>query len=484
MRVVRTIGIWLALLGSSAAAAQSAQPAPPESAGGVVGPYAVVGAHESFGAFGAFGTDDAMRRARSSQELLTEFEGRFAVMDSVLFRLPSNRIETFDVTVTDRERNERIAAIDELVEANIRAMKARTGLDLRGQTYVRPGRNLSYDPDDPLVAYNAKVQVELEWNIFHSSIYKRASKIRELRLQGEISQLEHERDALEELLFLQKMQTRYHYYGRLLTVLNLHSENLKLLMETQLYLLQHGKISSDDLLKLISEQAEIERQLIAIKTDSVVTELPAYVSASCVSIADTAAFMECIRSEQRDLRKLSLRKELLEVQRKNINYLQTMDILPFARYSYYNRENVRNTYNIDVGVSFKIPLSGETARKRRALRAEQRVVDYEMEQIEPQVNREVVALLRELDNFNENIYGEFRRMTSLKEYIRMRLDSYANVAGEYSRLDRLQEYNAYLQAWERMLAYTYQRDCQLIDLQTYLTEAPIGQFLRYDDLYE
>ena len=417
------------------------------------------------------------------QRTLDRFDARFAAMDSLVFGSQTyDATEEYDYAATDFIVSQRVEAVDEAVEAHISAMKAKTGLDIRGQTYVRPGQNINYDPDDPLVAYNAKVQAELEWNIFHSSIYKRASKIRELRLEGELRQLEYERDALEETIFRQKMTVRYRYYGRMLSLLNVHAENLKLLMETQVFLLQNGKISSDDLLKLISEQAETERQLIAIKTDSVVSELPAGRGVAYISVADTAALMACIRDENRDLRKLAMRDELLRVQRKNIDYLQTMDILPFARFSYYNRPNTRNTHNIDIGVSFKIPLSSETARKRRAIQAERNVVQYEQQRVTAQTEREVEMLLRDLENYNENIYGEYSRMANLKKYLQMRIDSYGNVAGEYSRIDRLQEYNAYLQAWERMLTYAYQRDCRLIELQSYVTDQPVSRFLVFQEL--
>lgn len=414
-----------------------------------------------------------------TNRILERYDSRFEVMDSLVFRMPADTLASvaLDYAEIDFIVKERVEAIDEAVDAQIREMKARTGLDIRGQAYVRPGNQISYDPDDPLVAYNAKLQAELEWNIFHSSLYKRATKIRELQLEGELRQLEYERDALAETIFRQKRSVRYRYYGRLLTVLGVHAENLRLLMQTQIYLLRNGKISSDDLLKVINEQAEVERQLIAIKSDSIVTPLPANVGIAYIKVADTASLMQYIREEHRDVRKLAMREELLGVQRKKTDYLQTMDILPFARVSYYNRPNVHNTHNIDVGLSFKIPISAETARKRRAIRAEQSVVRIEQQRTCEQIEREVTALLRDIENYNENIYGEYERMVSLKSYIAMRKEGYRNVAGEYSRIDRLQEYNVYLQAWERMLTYAYQRDCQLMELQSYLSDEPVSRYL-------
>lgn len=414
----------------------------------------------------------------ASQQLLEAYESRFALMDSLVFRLPVLEADSVRMHFVVSER---VAEIDRAVEAQIAAMKARTGLEVRGQAYIRPGAGLSYDPEDPLVAYNAKFQVDLQWNIFQSSLHKRTSKIRELRIKGEISQMEHERRALQETLLLQRLSARDQYYGQLLTLLYIHADNLSVLMNTQKYLLANGKISSDDLLKLISEQAEIERQRIALEVDSVIA-IPAHPSATRLVSIDTAALMMHIRQGNRDLKKLALRQDLLEAQRKNIDYLQTMSIHPFVRFSYYNRENVPNTHNLDVGVSFVIPLSAETARQRKALKVEQGVMDYERLLATEQIDREVQALLYDIHNYNENIRGEYERMLRLKDYLDMRSTSYANVAGEYSRIDRLQEYNAYLQAWERMLSYAYQRDSKLIDLQRYAEDEPISKFLFFTEL--
>lgn len=377
---------------------------------------------------------------------------------------------------------ERVQAVDNVTEAQISAMKNKTGLDLKGQVYVRPGKGTSYDPDDPLVAYNAKIQAELEWDIFHSSIYKRTSKIKELRLQGEIRQLDYARDDLSETILLQKQLVRNRYYGKLLTVLNIHAENLQLLMETQLYLLEHGKISSDDLLKIINEQTELERQLIAIKADSVINPLPATTSVAYISLTDTLGIIQSINDNNFELKRLGLRHDLLDVQRHNIDYLQTMNIQPFVRYSYYNRANVHNTSNLDVGVSFIIPISNETSKRRKTIAAEQEVLRYEQQQLEGETSKEIYLVFQELEIYNENIHGEYLRMQSLKDYLDMRTHSYNNVDGEYSRINRLNEYNAYLQAWERMLDYAYRRDCKLIELQSYLLTEPITRYIQFSEL--
>lgn len=420
-----------------------------------------------------------------SREVIIRFEERFAAMDSLIF---ADRIDVVQMpfAIADSSSVSRVAArseeIDRVTEAEIRAMRARTGLELRGQAYARPGRQISYDPDDPLVAYNAKLQLELNWDLFNSSIYKRRSKSEELRLKGELRQTDAEREEREQTLYAQSRAMRNSHYGRMLSLLKVHAANLQLLMETQVYLLQNGKISSDDLVKIINEQSEIERRLVALEADTTVHELPVSPSATYVSVPDTAALFECICTDNRNMRRLELQQQLLEAQRKNTDYVQTMFFAPFVRWSYYNRYMARNTYNIDVGVSFRLPLSVETARKRRVIAAEKNAVIYEQQQSSDILLRDARDLLRELESNNKNMYGEFERMKSLKEYLSMRTESYRNVAGDYSRVERLTEYNAYLQAWERLLGYAYQRDCLLIELQEYIPERPISDFLIFQEL--
>lgn len=428
--------------------------------------------------------DVVLENTPVTYNMLDRFEERFAVMDSLIFRNnPDIRYTTsIDTAFHAFSDTARIEAIDRATAARIGAMKSKTGLDFRGQVYVRPGKQLSYDPDDPLVAYNAKAQAELQWNIFQSAAYKRKGKTREIMLKGELEQLNYVNNDLQEQLLVLKQQLRTIYYGQLLSVITTHAENVRLLMETQLYLLEHGKISGDDLLKLINEQSELERQLISIKADSVIDPLEPATSAAYITVADTAGIFRNIQSHNVDLRRLGLRHEILGQQRKNLDYLQTMAIQPFARFSYYNREHVHNTYNLDVGVSFTLPISREVSKKKQELRAEQDVVLYEQDCISSETEKAIFLSFHDLEIYNENILGEHLRMNNLKKFLDMRTHSYSNVDGEYSRIARLQEYNAYLQSWERLLDFVYRRDCILLDLQRYLLTEPVTNYIQFQEL--
>lgn len=418
-----------------------------------------------------------------TQELLQRFEQRFAILDSIVFKKQESDFypNDFDSVFFEFAKEERVSAIDAETKAKVSEMKNKTGLAFRGQAYVRPGAGVSYDPDDPLVSYNAKLQAEINWNIFNSSVYKRGSKRKAIEIQGELEQLNYVKSDLDEQIIEQRQILRNKYYGRLLYVINIHNENVKLLMETQIYLLEHGKISGDDLLRLINQQTELERQLISIKADSVVTELPAPVTIAYIIKTDTAGIFRSIKENNIELKKLDLRHELLKTQKHLTDYVQTMDILPFVRYSYYNRPYVDNTYNLDAGFSFVIPISGEVAKKRKVYTAGEAVLDYEQKILEGETTKGIYLTFHDLEIYNENILGEYQRMNALREFLDMRKNSYSNVDGEYSRLNRLEEYNAYLQAWERLLEYTYRRDMILLDLQRYLLRDPLSNYIQFKE---
>ncbi len=410
-----------------------------------------------------------------AEKLLTEYEERFVVMDSLLFGSTSQS-GTSPTGVSFVEPR-RMDAIDNWTEALIEAEKSKTGLEISGQSYYRPGNGFGYDSDDPLAAYNFKAQAELQWHIFQSSLYKRALKIRELRLKGDIAQFEVEKEAINQTIINQKLDSRRKHDALLLPLLQHHSDNLSVLTSTQAYLLQNGKISSDDLLKLMSDKAEIDRQLTTIKSDSLIKERILSPECSLVMV-DTLGLLNHIRSSHHDLVKLALQAELLGVRQESIDYLQTMSISPFARYAWYNRPAASSSTNIDIGVSFKIPLSFETSKERKALKAEQEKVIQQQQILREQLENEVSLILLELHSYNESIRGEHERFNKIKAYMADRNNSYKNRIGEYNRLSRLMEYNACLASWEKLINYEYQRDCKLIDLQSYVMDQPITDFVK------
>ena len=407
--------------------------------------------------------------------LLGKFQQRYAVMDSLLANLGRRNSNTQGEQITSVH----IVPDDvfhNLNKADIDALKAQNGLQTTGQLYVRPGKGLSYDPDDPLVAYNAKAQVEVNWDFFQSSYYRRKQKIKLITTRNELERMQYERDALLETIADEHVRIRHIDYSYLLGVLKEHSINLALLTSTQSYLLKTESISSDELLKLISEKAELDRQIVSIEADSVyqprITQMPENIA------IDTTSVLSYIRSYYYDVRRLSLQREVLQVELENTNFLSTTHIMPFARLSYYNRYKAHNTQNFDVGISWRIPLSFDTSKKRKAIVARQDVIDAQYAQTTSAIEKQLKLIFTEIASYNNNIRGEYQRMKKLKAYLDIRNKAYRNALGNnYSRLQRLQEYNAYLSSWERMLTFVYQRDERLVDLQAYIINQPLSRFL-------
>ena len=100
----------------------------------------------------------------SAERLLSRYEDRFSLMDSLLFGKQEEFSGFYKSTFV---KPERIEEIDAATDAKISAMKGKVGLEISGQAYYRPGKGVGYDPDDALSAYNMKGQGELQWHIFH-----------------------------------------------------------------------------------------------------------------------------------------------------------------------------------------------------------------------------------------------------------------------------------------------------------------------------
>ena len=412
----------------------------------------------------------------SEDTFLIEYEKRFCIMDTLISQDSARKGILTPSPFLDTPAQSEPA--DRLTNARIAALKSKTGLEFKGNGVYRPGKGIGYDPEDPLVAYNLKVSAEVEWNIFQSSLYKQAGKIEELRLSGNLEQLEIEKQVFGRLIAEEKENQKHRYNHTVAHLLKIHSENLALLQNTRIYLLQKGKISGDELLQLINEKAEIDRQLIAAQADPKTGTYGETHHLEEIRI-DSTALLEYIRSHHHDLTEADIRLKLIEQKRENTDYLQTMTIAPYVRYSYYNREKSKNTSNLDIGLNLRLPLSSQTAKERKILKAEKELTEYRQGLQRGQIENEVRTIFQELEAYNQNLIGERTRLEKLKKYLDMRTDGYRNSTGQYNYPARLQEYNAYLTARERLVLYDYQRSCKLIDLQSYLPGTSIGKYIQY-----
>ncbi len=419
--------------------------------------------------------------ARQSDSLFVRFESRFALLDSVIRHPGLKRNAAYGKSGYCAPYALRFSygavdsVIDNKVAAQISAMKNVTGLTVNGQVYGRLDEGFGLDEDDALSRYKEKIQAEVRWNFLNSSIINRKGKANEIRIKGDIERLEYKRENIGRLVSMQKELFRVRYDSLLCGVLTHRIANLELLDDAESYLLSYGGISSDEMLDILNEKAEAERLMATIAGSYPPADDLSNPAGVTVSV-DTARMMDFIRKCNTGTSTIELRRRLLDQQISNTTYWSTLNLSPFLRYSYYMRPDVPNSSNIDAGISFIIPLSGETAKKRNALKAERGVLDLEKDRLIELIADNVRLAMLDIERMNRSIEGEIKRLSGLKEYLGVRKDAYDSRVGEYNYMLRMKEYNMYLLCCERLLQFSYQRDCMLASLQSYLPDVSILDF--------
>ena len=418
-----------------------------------------------------------------SQRLFDTFEQRFVALDSLIFVSSDADSATADHPAVHFQHwwiaQDSTSAADSLitnqVNAEVRAMKHETGLALTGQTYYRLDEGLALDEDDAVSRYKAKVQVELRWNFLNSSLIHRQGRQQAIELQGDMERIEMDKANLARLLAENQEFYQQKYDSLLSGILQHRLVNLTLMNDAQMYLLEHGNISSDEMLDIINDKAEAERALMAMsKTYPMANDL-SHPSGLVVEI-DSAGLLGYIREHHADLHLLQLQSELLAQQMENHSYWTKLNISPFIRYSYYFRTDLANSTNVDFGVNFNIPITGEAGKKRAAMNAKRMIIDKEKEEATKKIEENIRAILLDIERLNRVSIAELNRMLDLKHYLQIRSHAYLNRKGGYNIILRTKEYNTYLVCWEKFLSYQYQRDCLLMTLQTYLTDTSIFDF--------
>ena len=420
----------------------------------------------------------SIQAQKSDKELFVQFENQFLLLDSLIFQQqflqPSSLPEIAEMS--GRELQE---AVDSLIYAKVEnqmdAMKAENGLLVSGQTYYRLDEGFGIDDDDALSRYNAKMQVELRWNFLSSSLINRKSRLRVLDIQGELERVSLEQERFKECIEKQKEYFREEYDSLLAGVLQLRINNLQLLNDAQLYLVSNRSISTDELLKIMDEQAIAERQLEAIPRQYP-SALQLVRPNGFVIQIDTANVRKHIAENDRTFYAADLQIALLREKEKSTNYWRTLNISPFIRYSFYARPEMRNSSNVDAGIAFQIPLNTQESQKRKALKTEQLQKEMEKEAMAVSIMEKVDMLLLEIERANRGLAGELVRIKKLRAYMELRKANYQGHIGEYNFLSRIKEYNHYLSCWENYYSYQYKRDCSIAELQFYLSGRPVSDF--------
>lgn len=358
-----------------------------------------------------------------------------------------------------------------------------TGLQFSGQTYYRLDEGLGIDDEDAVSGYKGKVQAEVRWDFLHSGLYNRKGRAGEVALEEAIDRNRYRKENKTRTLKERKEAMLAIYEKALAGVLLHHTDNLKMLGNAQSYLLTNENISSDQLLLILNERAECERQLatLGIKPSECVRATDLSTPENVTLSIDTLRLFNEIRRTDLDLETLRLRMKLLEQREKNTKYWGTTSITPFVRYSYYVRNDMPNSSNVDAGVAFSLPLSNETARKRRTMKAERDLLEIEGEMLRDKSLKEVRLIVDDIERMNRAAEGELQRLKDIKSYIAMRVNAYNNRMGGYNLLARAKEYNNYFSCWEKMLEFQYRRNCLMADLQAFLTGTSLTKYLKVID---
>lgn len=411
--------------------------------------------------------------------LFEKFEKHFSLLDSLIFKLDYPAWKGSMPHHLTRTSHPAYSQVDSLlyrkVEKQIEAMKAETGLLISGQSYYRLDEGFGIDDEDALSRYNAKVQVELRWNFLGSSLVNRKSRINELDIKGELERIDLERERIGKLIEKQKDYFQEEYDSLLAGVLKLRIDNLQLLNDAQQYLVKDRSISTDELLKIMDEQAIAERQLVVIPKDYP-TAFQLVVPHGAVIHVDTARLMKYISANDLELYAADLQIKLLHEREKSTNYWRTLNLSPFFRYSFYVRPEMRNSSNVDAGLAFQIPLSLEEPRKRKALKAERFQKMMEKESLANMMTERVRFLFKEIERANRGLSGELKRIKKLRNYMQLRKKNYQGHIGEYNFMSRIKEYNHYLTCWENFYTYQFKRDCCIADLQAFLSGPSVLDF--------
>ena len=430
----------------------------------------------------SFSSVNAQSR-RKDEMLFKRFETHFKMMDTLIFRqVPATTdfgLMAVDTISQSQGLNTMDSLIDAKVESQQRALKAETGLVLSGQTYYRAGQELGFDSDedDAVAIYSVKAQAELRWNIMNSSLINRKEKLKELSLMGELERVALEQEYAKKMVERQKEYLRKEYDSLLMSVLKLRVNNLQLLTDAQMYLVSDRSIGTDELLKLMDEQAIAERLLETMPKDyPIASQLVRPLGGEAIQI-DTARLKSYIRENALPLHMLDLQIEILQQKEESAGYWTSLGFSPFLRYSYYMRPEMKNSSNLDVGLSFQIPLSAQESRKKKALTAECLQKTMEKEEQTALLMENVELILLELERANRGLAGELKRIEVLRDYMKLRRENYRGHIGEYNFLSRIKEYNHYLTCWENYYSYQYKRDCCIADLQVFLLQQSIFDFV-------
>lgn len=426
---------------------------------------------------------------RGGSEIISSFDRTFESLDRLIFGPQSGPtiytggaimgIQNHDTLVISPQLD---LALRANTAAKIHEGNGLTGLQLTGQAYYRLAGNGGVDDvagDTGQGYYRAKFQAELRWYLLQSSLFGKDGRRKVAAIEEQIARAGYEKEKTDINEFQVQQNIDLYYDSLLSGVLTHRVALLRQLDEAQRYLIGSENISSDNIVKTLNDLLDAERKLSEIEHPYPAATSLAGVRATTVRI-DSAALVTHVANEQGDMKILRLRMQLLEQKEKNVKWWTRLNVAPFIRYSNYFRHILPDTYNIDAGVAFTIPLNDEPWRQKRTLRTERALLDAEEARLSRRVADKTALVISEVGRLDRASQSELERIRELRGYLGQRTDAYRKGLGEYNRLARAREYAMYIGCLERLIEYQYRRDCLVANLQSLLPDESILKFCRFD----
>ncbi len=261
-----------------------------------------------------------------SDSILNEFEKRFVVLDQLIFST-GNQHTNYDSNLfaqsaqkygdTLKADSLYNVALENSVDAQAKAVKSPTGLQVTGQTYYRLDDALGFNEEDEAVSrYNTKFQAEVRWNFFNSGLWNTKGKIHEVELQADIDRIAYAKETRGTEYARQREFYRSMQDSAMCRILSNRVMNLSMLSDAYMFLLNYENISSDDIMLVLSEKAEAERKLAGLTVRNLWATDLSSPDAFIVKL-DTARFLRYVEENQADFKIAGKRMELFEQRAEN-----------------------------------------------------------------------------------------------------------------------------------------------------------------------
>lgn len=403
--------------------------------------------------------------------VLSHFRERFAVMER-LVENPSDVAWTNELVLHDFDPGQLPSDSLYLAKSAYEtlALNRNKGFEVTGQVYGRLDHRwtnfLNADDDDAVSVYHAKVQGEIGWNWINSSLYQRRYKERAILLDNQIEQARQfaSDEGVAYDAWTDTLTQRWNHI--LATVMLCHVNNIDAINEAYQMMIENDRITSGQLLDVMNDKMELEFELAQIYAkDKVIPQEQLPLIEPQTLLIDTLTLRREIAANNPKNRYNELKIEKLDNDSRMTNYLSTMRLTPFARWSTYLTSQDKLSHNADIGVRFTIPLYNQSKRKKQAMEVEKEILQLENSDYTDDMMTQCLLSVDRVQRLNQSIAVEYNHLKQLRKYLEIRRKAYSANKGRYSYIDRMLEYNEYCKSMERLYKQMRDRSLALVTLQ-------------------